>query len=90
MSWMAWTWPVAAFFSFVVLAIIATGIWEVFHGVGERKGAWGLETTWGDRLFISLLGTGFIMLIWIAFVSTHLWAPLGISVGYSIYIYKWV
>ncbi len=88
MSWMAWTWPVAVFCIFVVIAITVTGFWEVHYGDGERRGAWGFNTTWGDRLFISILGSGFINLLWIGLVGTTLWIPLFICIAYAFYVYK--
>ena len=58
LSWMAWTWPTAAFFLFILLCFIVMSVWEYYSpGGGPRHGILGLDTTRGDRLFISLLGT---------------------------------
>lgn len=66
-------------------------IWE-YHDPGgaPRRGIIGLDTTRGDRLFISLLGSAFIFLAWLGFVGTPLWAPLVISIGYGAVVFKWV
>ena len=31
LSWMAWTWPTAAFFIFIGLCIASMGVWEYFR-----------------------------------------------------------
>ena len=62
-TWMAWTWQTAAFFIFIALCLTAMVIWEKkVPGGSPRRGVLGLDTTRGDRLFISLLGSAFIHL----------------------------
>ncbi len=57
LGWMAWTWQTAVFFGFVFGCIALMGVLEWIRPGGHpRKGMLGLETTRGDRLFISLLG----------------------------------
>ena len=91
LTWMAWTWPTAAFFAFILLCLIAMAIWErISPGGAPRRGVLGLDTTRGDRLFISLLGSAFIFLAWLGFVGVPLWAPLGISLIYGVVVFKWV
>ncbi|GAB4354459.1 MAG: DUF2160 domain-containing protein [Gammaproteobacteria bacterium] len=91
LSWMAWTWPTAAFFLFILACLIAMGIWEKFSpGGGPRHGILGLDTTRGDRLFISLLGSAFIFLGWLAFFGTPLWGALVISLIYAFAVFRWV
>jgi len=74
LGWMAWTWPTAAFFVvvFVLIAVMGQLEWRR-PGSAMRRGVLGLETTRGDRLFISLLGAAFIFLAWLAILGT----PLG-------------
>jgi predicted small integral membrane protein len=50
----------------------------------------GLETTRGDRLFISLLGSAFIFLAWLGFVGTPLWIPAAIAILYALAVFRWV
>ena len=91
LSWMAWTWPTAAFFIAVALSIGAMGIWERFSpGGNPRRGVFGIDTTRGDRLFISWLGTGFIHLGWLAFLGTPLWGAVAISLVWVFFVFKWV
>ena len=73
-TWMAWTWQTASFFIFIALCLTAMVIWEKKSpGGSPRKGILGLDTTRGDRLFISLLGSAFIHLGWLAVVGSMLW-----------------
>ncbi len=91
LSWMAWTWPTAAFFIFIASAIITMGIWERYSpGGGPRRGILGLDTTRGDRLFISILGSAFIHLAWLGIMGTPLWGAVIISIIYLIAVFKWV
>ena len=90
-SWMAWTWQTAAFFIFIVLCIIVMLIWEKKVPVGSPiKGILGLDTTRGDRLFISLLGSAFIHLAWLGLVGSVLWIASIICVAYFIVVFKYV
>jgi len=91
LTWMAWTWPTAAFFAFILLCLVSMSVWEYYApGGAPRRGVLGLDTTRGDRLFISLLGTAFIFLGWLAVFSTPLWGPLVISVVYAVAVFRWV
>jgi len=44
----------------------------------------------GDRLFISLLGSAFLFLGWLAFFGTPLWGGFAISVAYGFAVFRWV
>ncbi len=88
---MAWTWPTVLFFVFIVLALSTMVIWEYFRpGGGPRQGILGLNTTRGDRLFISLLGSGFIHMAWLGLLDISLWGALVLSIFYAIAVFKWV
>jgi predicted small integral membrane protein len=90
-SWMAWTWPTALFFTTIAILIATMGVWEYFApGGGERYGVLGIETTRGDRLFISLLGAAYIHLAWLGFVGPELVWALAISLIYAICVFRWV
>ena len=55
-----------------------------------RHGVLGLDTTRGDRLFISLLGSAFIHLAWLGLVGPNLWWALGLSLIYAFAVFRWV
>ena len=91
LSWMAWTWPTAAFFIVVVLSIVSMGIWEHFDpGGNPRRGVFGLDTTRGDRLFISWLGTGFINLAFLAAFGPPLWGGLVLTIAWFVFVFRYV
>lgn len=91
LGWMAWTWPTAAFFLFVFLSIALMGVLEYRSpGGAPRRGVLGLDTTRGDRLFITLLGSAFIFLGWLAFMGTPLWGGLVIALIWAGLVFGWV
>ena len=86
--WMAWTNATAAFFVFIFGAIALLAVIELrYPGGGERRGVFGLTTTRGDRLFISLLGSAYIFLLWLWLVGTPLWGPLALAVAWFVFCF---
>ncbi|MCK4711775.1 MAG: DUF2160 domain-containing protein [Marinosulfonomonas sp.] len=78
---MAWTWPTALVFIGIFSAMALLTFLEIrTPGGAERKGVLGLTTTRGDRLFISLLGSVYIFLVWIGLFGMPLWVPMGIAI----------
>lgn len=91
LSWMAWTWPTAAFFIFIAVCLAGMVAWEQLRpGGAPRRGIFGLDTTRGDRLFISLLGSAFIFLAWLGFFGTPLWGALLVSIVWAGAVFRWV
>ena len=91
LQWMAWTGPTAAFFIFILLCLVSMSVWEYFSpGGSPRRGILSLDTTRGDRLFISLLGSAFIFLAWLGIFGLPLWVPLGIALVYAFVVFRWV
>ncbi len=89
LTWMAWTWPTAAFFIFILLALTTMMVWErLSPGGAPRKGILGLDTTRGDRLFITLLGSAFIHLGWLGLFSTPLWGGLILSIIFGVVVFR--
>ena len=91
LSWMAWTLPTALFFVTMFLLLIGMGVWEYFSpGGAPRVGVLRYETTRGDRLFISLLGSAFIHIAWLGFTDLNLWWAVAFSVIYTILVFRYV
>lgn len=90
-SWMAWTPPTAMFFIVIFMLIAGMGVWEYFSpGGSPRVGILRFETTRGDRLFVSLLGSAFIHLAWLGLGGPSLWWALALSVVYAIGVFRFV
>ena len=91
LTWMAWTWQTGTFFLVILLLLCAMTTWEALApGGAQRLGVLGLQTTRGDRLFISLLGSAFIHLAWLGLVGPSLWWALGLSLIYAVAVFRWV
>ena len=89
LSWMAWTWPTAIFFATIGLILVGMGVWEYARpGGAPRIGILRFETTRGDRLFVSLLGSAFICLGWLGLVGPNLWWALGLSLVYAALVFR--
>lgn len=90
-AWMGWTPFTATFFTVIAGLLAAMMVWErLSPGGGARRGVLGLNTTRGDRLFVSLLGSAFIHLGWLFFVGAGLWWALALSVLYALAVFRWV
>ncbi len=88
-SWMAWTLPTALVFVFIFSCIGILAFLEVkYPGGAERTGVFGITTTRGDRLFISILGTVFIMLGWLGLMGTPLWGGLTLSIIWAVFVFR--
>jgi predicted small integral membrane protein len=88
--WMAWTWAGALFFGLIALGLLAMTLWQALAPQAPRVGVLGLETTPGDRFFISLLGSAFIQLGWLAAFGAPLWGALALSLVYAAAVFRWV
>ena len=65
-TWMAWTLPVAVFFTCIVLMLVGMTVWEIKSPTILRKGLLPIATTRGDRLFIGLLSAAYVNLAFVA------------------------
>jgi predicted small integral membrane protein len=65
-NWMAWTLPVAVFFTCIVLMLVGMTVWELKSPTLLRKGFLPIATTRGDRLFIGLLSAAYLNLAFVA------------------------
>jgi predicted small integral membrane protein len=64
-EWMAWTLPIAVFFTCIVLMLIGMTVWELKSPTVMRKGFLPIATTRGDRLFIGLLSAAYVNLLFV-------------------------
>jgi predicted small integral membrane protein len=80
-AWMAWTLPTAIFFVLLSTTLAAMTWFAVAYPEAERVGILRIPTTRGDRLFISLILTAVIHLLWIGLVGTDTIATLPVGEG---------
>ena len=90
LSWMGWTTSTAVFFIAIAAALLIMIIWGVVAPQAPRRGILQFATTPGDRLFISLLGSAFICLAWLAFFGAPLWGALLLCLFYAVSVFRWV
>ena len=91
LSWMAWTPETAMFFAFIAGLLVAMTVWELRSpGGAPRRGVLTIETTRGDRLFISLLGAAYIHLAWLALLGAPLWAATAVALLFAAAVFRWV
>jgi predicted small integral membrane protein len=72
-SWMAWTPPVAIFFTCIGLMLVGMTVWQIRSPSIERKGFLPIPSTRGDRLFIGLLSAAYVNLAWAGMTDLDQW-----------------
>lgn len=90
MDWMAWTLPTAIFFATIASLLIGFTILAIKFPETPRIGILRIETTRGDRLFITLLGSAFINLIWLGVVGENQPYAMGVCLIYAAAVFRWV
>jgi len=86
---MAWTWQTATFFVAVALLLAAMCLWERRSpGGAPRRGALGIRTTRGDRLFIALLAAAYLHLIWLAATTLPLWGASILALIVAVLVFR--
>ena len=91
-DWMAWTTPVAVFFTCIALMLAGMTVWELKSPTVLRKGWLPMATTRGDRLFIGLLVAAYINLAFVGLsaklmewlsleTEPSVWISLGVSMA---------
>ena len=84
-DWMAWTTPVAVFFTCIVFMLFGMTVWEIKSPTSLRRGFLPLDTTRGDRLFIGLLAAAYVNLAFVG-ISGRLVVWMGLESEPSIWI----
>lgn len=90
MEWMAWTWPTALFFIFIAMTLMVFTVLAIKFPETPRKGVLRIETTRGDRLFITLLGSAFINLAWLGVIGANQPFALIVCLAYAVAVFRWV
>ncbi len=90
MDWMAWTWQTATFFAIIAATLVTFTVLAIKYPETPRMGILRMETTRGDRLFITLLGSAFINLAWLGLLSNPQWGALIVCFAYALAVFRWV
>ncbi|MFD1807909.1 DUF2160 domain-containing protein [Gemmobacter lanyuensis] len=89
-GWMAWSLPVALFFYIIAGLLVLFTLLAIRFPETPRRGVLRIETTRGDRLFITLLGSALIHLGWLFFFGAPVWWALAICLVYAVAVFRWV
>jgi predicted small integral membrane protein len=92
-GWMAWSFPSAVFFLSILAILALMAVWEYARPGGHpRFGILRFETTRGDRLFLSLLGSAFICLGFVGLggEDANLWVGLAACLVYALFVFRFV
>ncbi len=86
---MAWTMPSALFFIGIASLLLVMTVLEIRMPCVERKGWLPISTTRGDRLFIGLLSSAFVHLLFLGLTDLTLWIAFGISGLLMLVLLRW-
>lgn len=89
LNWMAWTLPSALFFIGIANVLLIMTILEIRKPCVERKGWLPISTTRGDRLFIGLLSSAFVHLLFLGLSDLSLWIAFATSVILMAILIRW-
>jgi len=90
LQWMAWTTPTAIFFAVIACLLVLFTFLAARYPETPRVGVLRIETTRGDRLFITLLGSAFLNAGWLAMSGLPQGWALGICALYAVAVFRWV
>jgi len=89
-EWMQWSIYSVLGFSALFVTLIGMAIWESFVPSIRRKGFLPITSTRGERLFIGMISTIGLCLLWIAlFKGTFMFVPLIISALWFFIVARW-
>ena len=90
LTWMAWTGPTGLFFAVIALLLLTFIFLAIKYPETPRVGILRIETTRGDRLFLTLLGSAFINLAWLGLeIAPQPYALLACLI-YAVAVFRWV
>ena len=82
--WMQWNWAGSTFFILLFLSITGLTVWDAIAPGISKKGLLPISTTRGDRLFVGIMGSIGLTLLWLALIGNQaLWLALLLVAIYS-------
>jgi predicted small integral membrane protein len=90
MHWMAWTWQTAIFFALIAAVLTIMTLLAIYRPETPRRGILRFPTTRGDRLFVSLIGSAFIFILWIRISGgDNVYYPIAGAILYSVAMFRY-
>lgn len=89
LEWMAWTRPTAIFFIAVFAMLGLMTYLSIRYPPQLRKGFLPIATMRGDRLYIGLISTAFINLIWLGLTDMTQLGAVAISIVWFFVVLRW-
>ena len=75
----------------IACLLVGMTMWDCARrAAARRRGVLAIETTRGDRLFISLLGGAYIHLAWLGLLGTPLWGATVMTLIFTGVVFRWV
>lgn len=89
LDWMVWTSGTVVFAIAVLAGLVTITTLAIAFPSAPRKGFLPISTARGDRIYISLLATGIVMVLWIVMTDRPLLIGLAVAVVVAIPILIW-
>ena len=90
MGWMAWTWQTAVFFALIASVLVVMSLLAIYRPEIPRRGILRFPTTRGDRLFVSMIGSAFIFILWIRVTGgDNVYYPIVGAILYSVAMFRY-
>jgi len=86
---MAWTLPTALFFVGIALLLTVYTVWGVVSPSLPRRGLLPMPTTRGDRLFVGLLISAYLNLVWAGVTEAPQWWAMVIWIPVMWIVGRW-
>jgi len=89
-GWMRWSWQSAVFFGSIFASIVALTVWDLVSPGVRSKGLLPMATTRGDRLFLGIVLTIGLFLVWLAIVGNQaLWGAAVLALICNVALARW-
>jgi predicted small integral membrane protein len=89
MAWMVWTLPTALLFTAIFAMLGYMTFIDLRHPVLPRKGFLPMVTSRGDRLYVGMMLTAFIQVIWLGVSNFNQLFAVAISAVVLFIVLRW-
>jgi predicted small integral membrane protein len=89
MEWMVWTLPTAILFIALFLMLGFMTFIDLRRPAMPRKGFLPMVTSRGDRLYVGMLGTALIQILWLGITDLSQLFAVALSAVYLFAVMRW-